>query len=907
MSDVRQAILDALGAAADANPDIRHHGEAQLQRLKESPDIFFSSCAELFTDARVPTRGRQLVGYLLKNHLAHPSCLQNKALQVAVMESAVVDPECGIRAVACAIISAAVREAYWPVQPVVSSLTGVFSTRSGELHAVHGAMRALSQIVDDTVQLLDMRQLTGVVVSAVLPYIRTQFGGREGLEVQLKALDAVSVVLEQAGFDCSSFSYSSMRPYVLNVIESCFMNLQNPSSAQLSTKSVKCLVLSLGYHDLISDELFHKITNLMSMATASPDGTDEDLRIEATEFWRGVLCFPRFASLVESTLEKIIPILIRSMVYSEMEISMLQASAEDWNVPDKIDDIRPRHYQARVNDTGANDADDDSDDDDGEVEEWNLRRVSALTLDSIAEYYGERIIFTVLTVIEGMMQPNNSWKELEAAILALGAIMDGCFDSMTPYLPEISTRLLQLLGDPSVHFLVWNISLWTMTQIGKHIVSVPEKLKGFITCVLQKMESPSKLVQEGATAALQKTIVLCDEGQLDNEIPFIIDCMARCLRGYQLKNRVLLLETLETFCEAMGEQLRVRPDSVELLMAPLGEIWGSTPNDSPLLFSLFKCISGVCRALGAAVQPELAKNLFERSYCLLVMHVQARTEARRTNQDPPEYEFLVTAADLLSGLFDALGTGLGPLVMQCHPPLVYTVLEALRDEDAEVRQSGFSLLGDLSKVCPVTVQGELERVVKAALENLAVLDENTYGVISNIGWCMCNLLENQMDIDNLSTLDAANGMPQLFAAMARILGTVSHAADMRNMAENLCICLGLMLYADPGVESQSGCQVSLFADAFCSYMRNVKDVPHKEQAVSGFLMAVRQQLPFVVLRLHLFFDLALSLASCRADVKRAMGELLQAARAHAGARWTQQMAEYSEQLRTRLYHVYGIQ
>ncbi|KEG12976.1 transportin 1 [Trypanosoma grayi] len=907
MSNVGQAILDALAAAADPNQDVRHRGETQLQQLKANPDVFFSSCAELLTNASLPTRGRQLVGYLLKNNLSHPSCVQNTTLQVSVMSRAVVDPECSIRAVACTIISSAVRETYWPVEPVVKSLTEILTTRTGEPHAVHGAMRALSQIVDDCVQLLDMRQLTGAVVNAILPYLRAPPAGQEGMEVQLKAFDATAVVLEQAGIDYSSFSYSSMGPHVLNVIDACFINLQNPSSNQLSTKCVKCIVLSLGYHDLISDELFHRITSLMIMATISEGGIDEELRIEATEFWRGVLCFPRFAVLVEPTLEKVIPVLIRSMVYSDMEIGMLQASAEDWNVPDKLDDIRPRHYQARVNNAGVDDDDADDDDDDGEVEEWNLRRVSALTLDSIAEHYGEKIIFTVLGVIDGMMQPSKPWKELEAAILALGAIMDGCFDSMSPYLPDISTRLLQLLEDSSVHFLVGTISLWTMTQIGKYVVYVPEKLQSFLRCVLQKMQSPSKLLQEAATAALQKTVELCSEGQLSNDVPAIVDCVVKCLRGYQLKNRVLLFETLETVCEVLGEQLRASPDAVEALMVPLGEIWGSTPNDSPLLFSFFKCMSGVCRALGPAVQPALAKDIFERSYGLLVLHVQARAEARRMNQDPPEYEFLVTATDLLSGLFDALGTGLEPLVLQCNPRFVVTVLEMVHDEDPEIRQGGFSLLSDLARSCPAAVQEVLMEVVKASLQNLAVLDENTYGVVSNVAWFLCNLMENQMDMNNLPTLDAANGLPQLFAALARILGATAHTAEMRNMAENTCLCLGLMLYAAPGVESQPGCHLGLFAEAFCAYMRNVREESHKEQAVSGFLIAARQQLPLVVQFLHLFFDLALSVATASHDVKRAMGELLMAAKAHNTPQWQQQLSRYSEQLRTRLFHVYGIQ
>lgn len=76
----------------------------------------------------------------------------------------------------------------------------------------------------------------------------------------------------------------------------------------------------------------------------------------------------------------------------------------------------------------------------------------------------------VLQVLDTMMQLTRPWKELEAGVLALGAICDGCFDSLSPYLPSISTRLLQLLNSNETHFLVVNITLWTCTQIGRYLV-----------------------------------------------------------------------------------------------------------------------------------------------------------------------------------------------------------------------------------------------------------------------------------------------------------------------------------------------------------------------------------------------------------------------------------------------------
>nr|CCC93166.1 unnamed protein product [Trypanosoma congolense IL3000] len=506
-----------------------------------------------------------------------------------------------------------------------------------------------------------------------------------------------------------------------------------------------------------------------------------------------------------------------------------------------------------------------------------------------------------------MMQRDKPWKVLEAAILALGAIMDGCFIFMTPYLNDISDRLLRLLADPTAHFLVVNISLWTGTQIGQYIVSEPEKLRAFLTCVLQKMQSPSKLVQESATAALQRIINLCDEGQLNNDVSTIIESVVQCLRGYQLKNRVLLLETLETICDILEEPLRSSPDAVEALMEPLGTLWRDTPNDSPLIFSLFRCMSGVCRAMGPAISPTLAKEVFERSYQMVLQHVQKRVEAKALNQDPPEYEFLVTSGDLLSGLFDALGGTLEPLIRQCNPPLITTMLQMTVDEDAEVRRSGFSLLGDMAKNVPCAVQERLGDVVKTSLENLAVLNEGTSSVVSNVAWSLSNLLENQVDMNDLPVLDTSNGMQQLFAAIAAILGGSSHTADMRNMMENMCICIGYMLYLNPAVESLPGCQVELFAERFCMYMRNVKEESRRDAAVSGFITVAHRKLPLVMGFLHLFFDLSLSVASSTPELKQAVTELLNADKSHNPAQWQRCVEQYSAQLRTRLYHVYGVQ
>lgn len=653
-------------------------------------------------------------------------------------------------------------------------------------------------------------------------------------------------------------------------------------------------------------------------------GDGEQLHIEATQFWSAVLHFPHFAELVEPHIEKIIPTLVQAMVYSELEMGMLQASAEDWQVPDKPDDIKPRHFQARQQtsahtDDAAGGDDDEDDDADAEVEEWNLRRVSARTLDDISEYFGERILLPVLRVLDDWMQPGRRWQELEAAVLALGAICDGCFNALVPYLPAITTRLCDLLADPATHFLVVNIALWTCGQVGRYFVGEAAKLRTLVTITLGKMQNPSKLVQGSAVSTLETLVKLCEDGQetmmLQPHLPSIVTGVAQCLRGYQLKNRVLLLEVLESLCKAMGEQMRNDAAVVATLMDPLTEMWRGIPNDSPLLFSFFTCMSTVCSALGPLMEP-MGKDIFERAYGILQEHMLARHAAQQQKNsssgggaemvDEPEMEFVITAADLLSGLFDALGSGLEPLMAQRQPQFMHVVLAMLRDESAEVRQSGFSLTGDMSTACPTYMQAVLAPFCDAALSNLAHVDESNYGVVSNVAWTLCNLLERQVDTGELPLLQNTPAMPQLYALLARILGGAGLTAEMRNMADNVALCLGCMLYMDPEVEGRASCPVALFARRFCEYVRNIKDVPQKEMAVSGFLFAVQRNPRIAAEHLSVFFDLACSITSANADTLRTMHQVLQSVKSMDANLWQQRLSAYSEQPRLRLYEIYGL-
>ncbi len=80
----------------------------------------------------------------------------------------------------------------------------------------------------------------------------------------------------------------------------------------------------------------------------------------------------------------------------------------------------------------------------------------------------------------------------------------------------------------------------------------------------------------------------------------------------------------------------------------------------------------------------------------LTLHLSHQAAGRPPPQGVPyEGDTYMAALDLLGGLSDGLRAGIEPLV--AGSPLVAALPEACRDEAADVRQSAFALLGDLSR------------------------------------------------------------------------------------------------------------------------------------------------------------------------------------------------------------------
>jgi transportin-1 len=178
-------------------------------------------------------------------------------------------------------------------------------------------------------------------------------------------------------------------------------------------------------------------------------------------------------------MARVIPVLVKGMVYDEMDVITLGGDEDDAHVPDKDEDIKPRQHRAKRHEfehsttavSGEDEWDSDYDeDDDDETTQWNLRKCSAAALDVISTVYGAAILECLLPNLNVNLQ-STDWKLQESAILALGAIAEGklyifdtpfryfecslgCIEGMEPHLPQLLPFLIQSLRSAKVFIII---------------------------------------------------------------------------------------------------------------------------------------------------------------------------------------------------------------------------------------------------------------------------------------------------------------------------------------------------------------------------------------------------------------------------------------------------------------------
>ncbi|KAI5458433.1 armadillo-type protein [Mariannaea sp. PMI_226] len=837
--------------------------DQMLQQAKNSPDVN-NYLAYLFSSTQAPDGlqfseqdyhlVRSAAGIMLKNNarsdwksipdsslqlikLAIPMCLQDKNSQ--------------IRSFAGNIATEVIRRGGllgWP--ELLPQLLDMISNASSQVsnEAQEGAMSAMAKICEDNFRML-MKEVNGQrPLNYVLPQLIA--ATKSPLpKVRAGALTAINVFTPRES--------QAMLNSIDDLLQHLFV-LASDENTDVRRQVCRAFVQLV---ETRPDKLLPHTEGLVDYILMQQKSDDEDLACEAAEFWLAVGEHENLWTSLKPYLNKIIPVLLECMVYSGEDIALLGGQSDDEDEEDREEDIRPafaKKSQARAangevsasadpNENGnayekLASMDDDleegevDEDDDGfdenPDEKWTIRKCSAAALDVFARDFKDPVFEAIFPYLSQNLK-HDEWPYREAAVLALGAVADGCMHVVKPHLPELVPYLISLLEDQEP--VIRQITCWTLGRYSSWAANLDDQQRDqfFVPTmdgILRKMLDKNKKVQEAAASAFAN---LEDKAGKILE-PYsgpIISQYVRCFEKYKDRNIYILYDCIQTLAEHIGPVL-ARPDLSGQLMPALIHRYHKVSDQSRELFPLLECLSYVAMAMNDAFA-QYAEPIFQR--CVNIIHVnleQTLAAASNPAVDQPDKDFLVTSLDLLSAIIQALDDDkAAALVRQSQQSFFELLSFCMEDPADEVRQSAYALLGDCGRYVYPLLQQYLPTIFPILLKQLDldnILDEEIdsgFGVVNNACW-------SAGEIAMQHKTGMAPWVPELLQRCSEIM---VNPRVPKALTENAAMALGRL-----GLHNSEmlGPALSNFAEDWLNIMLDVDPTEEKATAFKGFAMIV---------------------------------------------------------------------
>lgn len=591
------------------------------------------------------------------------------------------------------------------------------------------------------------------------------------------------------------------------------------------------------------------------MIERTSDG-DEDVALESCEFW-AAFCE---ADLERDTVEvlreftpKLIPMLLTNMKYAEDDEEVIAAEEDEANAgrEDRDQDVRPSFKGQRdrgdgasggVSGSAADDGDEtyyDAGEDDDDDAQWNLRKSSANGLDVMSNVFGDELLGMILPIVEQRFRESD-WRLRESAILAVGAVSEGCDAGLTPFLPQLIEFLVPSLEDPRP--MLRATACWTLSRFARYTAQLAfaarpgdpppataAQGRAFVERILggllRRVGDKNKHVQAAACGALATLLGECREDIAPWLSP-TASTLGQAIASYGRKNLRCALDAAATLADSGGDALK-DPAVARALLGPLLQKWESGGDNQADLYQLLECVTSVTMGVGLGAQ-EFAAPMFSRALALARRALVAR-DAQDSAYEP---DHVVCALDLLSGICDGVGAGAASLVASDPDGVREAIAKAVTDaESPGVRRSAFALVGDVAKApgAAAHLAPMLAHIVDAAAANLepAMVQAWNMGACNNACW---SAGEMAMAFPPETLAPHA---PRLAAAFCRVLSqTMVH----RSLGENAAIALGRFALRCPDHIKQGFAEL---VTPWCGALRRLRDGVEKEHAFAGLVALAR--------------------------------------------------------------------
>uniref|UniRef100_A0A1I8F0A0 Importin N-terminal domain-containing protein n=1 Tax=Wuchereria bancrofti TaxID=6293 RepID=A0A1I8F0A0_WUCBA len=871
--DELQQVVQLLQHSQSPDTQTQRNVQERLDQLNLHPEF---CCYLVFILSELKDEqvaNRSLAGLILKNSIRMlwgrlPEPIRHYVKNKTLL--AISDCHPLIRATVGIIITTIVVHegiAQWPA--LLPTLCNMLDGSDENLQ--EGAMGAIQKICEDSADMLAPQEHLSTLIPKLLCFFNSS-------SPKLRALALNSV-------NCILLVQTEPLNNIMDVFLQHLFALANDTDTEVQKQLCRSLTLLLDSH---LDKLASQLGNIVEFMLLRTQDPNEATALEACEFWLALAENPQVCKeALLPHLPKLIPVLVRCMRYSDMDVAVLKGDIdeEDGAIPDRQQDIKPRFHRAktqtqtqRKSDTTAEgeSMDDDDDGDDDSSTEWNLRmlldvffvcacyrhmsvlviikeynfagKCSAASLDVLSSIFNDDFLPTLLPILKETLFHNN-WLIKESGILALGAVAEGCMSGITPHLPELVPFLITSLQDRKA--LVRSITCWTLSRYCHYVV------------------------------------------QQDHNMYFkqlLKELLARILDGSKrAKNLLILYDAVGTLADSVGPNLN-EPQYVETIMRPLMSKWAALGDDDKELFPLLECLSSVATALHEAFLP-YCEPVFQRCTALIGRCLQQSQLAmeRPAEYDMPDKDFLIVALDLLSGLAEGLAEHIDSLVGPSQ--IIALVYQCSMDSSAEVRQSSFALLGDLSKACYHYLQPHINIFLPILAQNL---DPDSISVCNNSIWA----------IGEIAMKMGESMRPHVLGLLPALIIVMNREKGPKTLLENTAITLGRL-----GISCAN--EVAPFLPQFirpwCLALRNIRDNEEKESAFRGLCNMINLNPAGVLAEFIFLCDAIASWNNPQPELKMMFSRILHGFRQQVGdLNWTAFTSQFPAPLKQRLANQYDV-
>ncbi|PNY29515.1 Importin subunit beta-2, partial [Tolypocladium capitatum] len=864
---LRQLAACLKDSLSGFDKNAQKQAELMLQQAKASPDIN-NYLAYIFSSSHPPEGmqcseqdyhlARSAAGIMLKNNVKSDwKSIPESSLQLIklALPLGLQDKNSQIRNFAGNIATEIIKRGGllgWP--ELLPQLLDMIGNTSGHLsdEAQEGAMSAMAKICEDNARMM-IREVNG---QRPLNYVLPRFiaATKSPLpKVRVGALTAINVF--------TSRESQAMLNSIDDLLQHLFF-LSSDDNTDVRRQVCRAFVHLI---EARPDKLQPHIGGLVDYIISQQKSDDEDLACEAAEFWLAIGEHDDLWKGLQPYLNKIIPVLLECMVYSGEDIALLGGLSDDEEEEDRQEDIKPafarKNLTRTANGEGAGSADparngdeyaklnemnddpeegelDDEFDDGDDAnpdERWTVRKCSAAALDVFARDFRGAVFEAIFPYLSQNLK-HDEWPYREAAVLALGAVAEGCMDVVVPHLPELVPYLISLLEDQEP--IVRQITCWTLGRYSSwaaNLADQGQKEQYFVPLmdgILRKMLDKNKKVQEAGASAFANIEEKAGK-QLEPYCGPIVQQFVRCFGKYKDRNMYILYDCVQTLAERIGPLLAT-PELANQLMPALIDRYNTVSDQSREVFPLLECLSYVALALSHSFTP-YAPPIFMR--CVNIIHMnleQSLSAVGNVCLEQPDKDFLITSLDLLSAVIQALeGEKSVELIKNSPQPFFELLSFCMEDPTDEVRQSAYALVGDSAKYLFPQLQPHVPTMIPILLKQLdmdSVLDEEMdsgFGVVNNACWSAGEV-----------AMQHGKGMAQWVSELLqRFVEIMTNPRVPKGLCENAAIALGRLGLHNAELLAPA---LPTFAEDFLNAMREVDPSEEKATAFKGFSMVVSQ-------------------------------------------------------------------